>query len=104
MAVILFLGAGVDLTAHRVGAADDAFEPRVAHARCNCDVGQRTRAVAVGRTCQTQRWVSTGHTLVSVGRALADVGSRAVIACSSGTALQCSRSRLALTVIRAGCA
>ena len=104
MAVILALRAWVDLTAHRVGTADGAFEPRVAHTRRDGDVAHCTSAVAVGRTRQTQRWVSTGHTLVSVGRALTDVGSRAVIACSSGTVLQCTRSRLALTVIRAGCA
>ena len=55
MAAILFLGAGVDLTAHRVGAADDAFETTVTNTRCYGSVGKRAKRATVGRTRQTQR-------------------------------------------------
>ena len=60
----------------------------------------RANSLAVGRTSLTR--LDTSTTLVRVGRALVDVGSRAVVACSGVAVLQCVRSGHAVRVIRAG--
>ena len=102
MAVIIIHRTRVDLTTHRGDASDVAFEPRVAHAGRDGGAGHSTSAVAVVRTRKTQRRAFSSPSLVRVGRALADVGSRAVVTCSSGTVLQYVGSAHAVSVIRAG--